>query len=121
MNSKEEIGINNPNDSNNRFFIKESPYYMGVRGTNGLNCENLNKCTGLRNINTFPISLIEKKIFKSLLIILIVTCFVTSVTSSVSVVFNIILDLIPVFLFGICLPYMVIREIVFSIVKKIKN
>ena len=120
MYSKEGTGISNPDDPRNRF-IKESPYYVGTRGTNDLDCGNLNKCTGLRNINTFPITSIEKKVFKSLLVILFVICVVTSVTSSVSVVFNIILDLIPVFLFGMCLPYIVIREIVLSIVNKIKN
>lgn len=112
-NNDDRSRLCNPHDIHNYIYFKESPYYS----RRGMVFESHEIAKG----KCSPFTVIEKTIFKGILIFFVISCFVILATSSIDNVLTLISALLPLFLFGICLPYLVMREVVFSIVKKIKN
>lgn len=115
-NNDQRPGLCNPHDPQNYNSFKDSPYYS----KRGLAPESSDIVkSGKGNISPFP--LVEKIIFKTVFVIFLILCFFGSAISSASLVFSIASELFPLFLFGIFMPYMFIRELIFLVIKKIKN
>ena len=109
LNNK-DIGIDllDASDSRNYYFYSNSPFYIGDNDKPSNNLSNIeNKLT--------PFTLMEKKYFKVILLALILILGMSLIVFPASKVGDISGELFSMILFGIFMPYIFLREIVFYI------
>jgi hypothetical protein len=103
------IDFNNPRDPRNYDTFSESPHYIhkggGISKTDALYSKE--QCA--------PFTSREKKIFKitgvAFVILLILSIFIFSLSTT----FSIVAALMPLLIFGVLIPYLTIREIIFYV------
>jgi hypothetical protein len=124
-----EVDFLNPHDSRNYTTFKASPYYI-EKANSGMNIsgreDNVHSGIGdddktrkliIGNYSNkkqcTPFNLKEKKIFKitgvASVILLILSIFIFSLSTT----FSIVAALMPLLIFGVLIPYLTIREIIF--------